>query len=631
MLKRTLACALFAITGHAYSADIQVTTLVDEDKDDAVCSLREAVEFLNKRSQKEFENGYHGCGNKDASANILLKRDQTYQLNSALNIKAATTIRTASSDDFNDNKRGLNNATIKMQGSDRLFVIDDGSVENAVLSVNFIELNLQGASAKINDGGLILNREALIIQYSRLSGGFANKGGAIYSAGLISNSQPTASSVTINNSLLQNNKADQGAVIYTEMPLYNITQSVIRDNEGVAGESGALFYVQTGFQDPTIGSNILKSGVAGIKNSTIFHNKGGYVANIREGMFFNNVTVIKNAAGLYLQSPKWKATTTNNGVSTVTEAVSSYISNSIIVANEKKNCSAATNDETVVQSNLTEPECDRNAKDSLPNFMLGNNKLIVGNVDEKQTCELPSADGLLCPYYTPKDQMLGFFKPRLLISYNKLSDSLIVNKGRIYSDGSTFSSASCESADQRGKSRSGYDELCDLGALELMVDRSDIQIAGQDILYGQIAKFSIAANLQDGELLDPESCKVILKRETNSKGQPWQPGCLEIVQTQTPSKGKLTIDQDGNVTYVPDGDWHGADKFNLRIMTTTTRFNDESNYYITVPTTIVQDPPNNFPSKTVKVSGGSLGAGAIFVLLGLVRLRRFKSKLGMMR
>ena len=30
MLKRTLACALFAITGHVYSADIQVTTLVDE-------------------------------------------------------------------------------------------------------------------------------------------------------------------------------------------------------------------------------------------------------------------------------------------------------------------------------------------------------------------------------------------------------------------------------------------------------------------------------------------------------------------------------------------------------------------------------------------------------------------------
>lgn len=625
MLKRTLACALFAITGHAYSADIQVTTLADEDKDDAVCSLREAVEFLNKRSQKEFENGYHGCGNKDATSNIVLQRDQTYQINSALNIKAATTIRTASSDGFNDNKKGLNNATIKMVGSDRLLVIDDDSVENALISVSLVELNLQGASAKINDGGLILNREALTIQYSRLAGGLASKGGAIYNAGLISNNQQTASAVTINNSILQNNKADQGAVIYSEMPLYNITQSVIRDNEGTAGETGALFYVQTGFQDPTIGSNILKSGIAGIKNSTIFHNKGGYVANIREGMFFNNVTMIKNAAGLYLQSPKWKSTTTSNGETTTTEAASSYISNSIIVANGKNNCSAATNDETVVQSNLTETECDRNAKDSLPNFMLGNNKLIAGEVDEKQTCDIPSIEGLLCPYYTPKDQMLGFFKPRLLMSYNKLSDSLIVNKGRIYSDGSTFSLASCESADQRGKSRSGYDELCDLGALELMVDRSDIQIVGQDILYGQVAKFSIANNLQDGELLDAESCKVIFKRETNSKGQPWQPGCLEIVQTQTPSKGKLTIDQDGNVTYVPDSDWHGADKFNLRIMTTTTRFNDESNYYIDIPATVVQDPPNNFQSKTVNVSGGAFGIGAIFVLLGLIRLRRFKS------
>jgi CSLREA domain-containing protein len=55
MLKRTLACALFAITGHVYSADIQVTTLVDEDKDDTVCSLREAVTFLNNRAKKNLK------------------------------------------------------------------------------------------------------------------------------------------------------------------------------------------------------------------------------------------------------------------------------------------------------------------------------------------------------------------------------------------------------------------------------------------------------------------------------------------------------------------------------------------------------------------------------------------------
>lgn len=47
-----------------------------------------------------------------------------------------------------------------------LFTVDDESVENSLLAVSFIELNLQGSSTKVNNGGLILNREALTIQYS---------------------------------------------------------------------------------------------------------------------------------------------------------------------------------------------------------------------------------------------------------------------------------------------------------------------------------------------------------------------------------------------------------------------------------------------------------------------------------
>ncbi|USA55162.1 rhombotarget A [Acinetobacter sp. C32I] len=628
MLKRTLACALFAITGHAYSADIQVTTLVDEDKDDGVCSLREAVEFLNKRSQKEFENGYHGCGNKDATSNIVLQRDQTYQINSALNIEAAATIRTAASDGFNDNKKGLNNATIKMVGSDRIFVIDDNNVESALLAVSLVELNLQGASNKVNDGGLILNRESLSIQYSRLTGGLANRGGAIYNAGVSSDAKNTAGYVYINNSIIQNNKADQGAVIYSEMPMYLIAQSVIRDNEGMAGANGALLYVQTGFNNDTI-SGALVTGISGIRSSTIFHNKGGYVANIREGMVLNNNTIIKNAAGLYLQSLNFKVTTEEdvNGEKkeTVKEYPSSYVSNSILVSNGNTNCANTSDDTTIVQSNLTTSDCDRNAEKRLPNFMWNQNDpeqaLIAGGTNDEGICAAPPAKGLLCPYSIPKDQMLGFFKPRLLTSYKLLSDSLIVNKGRIYSDGTTFSTANCEATDQRGKSRTGFNELCDLGAVELIVNRGEIPIVGQDILYGQVAKFSIADSLLDGELLDPATCEAQLGKR--SDGQPWKVGCLEVVQTQTPSKGKTSIDQDGNVTYVPDSDWHGADKFNLRVMTTTTRFNDVSNYFIDIPATIVQDPPNTFKSKTV--STGSFGMGAILMLLGLVGLRRFKS------
>ncbi|ENW04286.1 rhombotarget A [Acinetobacter beijerinckii] len=628
MLKRTLACALFAITGHAYSADIQVTTLVD-DENYTGCSLRNAIEFLNNRSQKEFENGYKGCGNKDSSSVIILQRDKEYLLNKQLVIKVDATIKTAESTDFNDNKRGLNNATLKMVGTDRIFLVDDGTVEKELKVVTLSELNLKGSSTKLNDGGLIQNREALSIQYSRLADGYANKGGAIYNVGIWSaENKKTAGILLISNSILQNNKADQGAVIYSEMPLYSIKQSIIRDNQGSANPEGALMYVQTSFTDETTGG-ALPLGVSGIYNSTLFHNKGGYVANIREGMLLNNITMIKNAAGLYLQAKKWKikTSTTTDGTTTTAEEPhpSAYVLNSIIAENGTVNCATTADNSTVVQSNLTVPQCDINATAELPNFMIGTNKLIAGGTNDEGVCDAPPNAGLLCPYITPKDQMLGFFKPRLLMSYTKLSDSLIVNKGRVYSDGSNLGLGSCETNDQRGKNRSGYDELCDLGAVELVVNRADVPIAGQDILYGQQAKFSISDSLLDGELLDPESCKTVLNADLDKNGKPWQPGCLEIQQTQTVSKGKLTIDQDGNVVYIPSSNWHGADKFNMRVMTTTTRFNDMSNYYITIPTTIVQDPPNNFQSKTVNTGGGSFGIGIILGLLSLIGLRRFKS------
>ena len=53
MLKRSIAFALLAAAGHAYSADIQVTTTTDEDVDNTVCSLREAVELLNKLNSSD--------------------------------------------------------------------------------------------------------------------------------------------------------------------------------------------------------------------------------------------------------------------------------------------------------------------------------------------------------------------------------------------------------------------------------------------------------------------------------------------------------------------------------------------------------------------------------------------------
>jgi len=617
MLKRSIAFALLAAAGHAYSADIQVTSLIDEDKDDTLCTLREAVQFLNYRASsnaadvEKYATGYHGCGNKDASSNIILQRDKEYALNKSITISAALSISTAKNDStlVEEGQPNSHNATIKMVGTDQLFRIDDGSVEKASFTVLFTDVNLKGAGLKTlapnGDGGLIYNHEQLIIQNSRLMDGYATRGGAIYNAGILSNTIKTAGSVTITNSLMQNNKASQGGVLYSDMPLYYITRSVVRDNDVTSAESG-LFHAQTKFADESTGG-YLNSRIIGLSNSTIFHNKGSFIANVRDGMVINNITMIKNAGGLFFDAPQGKAS----------------VSNSILVGNTT-NCQTSATDKTIVQSNLVTTECNRNASTTLPNIIYpSSEKLIAGNADEG-TCDVPPADGLLCPYSTPSDSFLGFFKPRILDKYTSLSQSLLINKGRLYSDGTSVGLASCEKQDQRGKNRSAYDELCDLGSIELTINRDDISTHGQDIKYGEIAKFNVADVVSDGELVSPQTCEKMFGKRTDGKA--WQSGCMKVVQTSTPSKGTLSIDTQGNLTYVPNGNWHGADVFNLLVVTTTTRFNNAADVYLTVPVQIVQDPPSGIEDKTVSTGGGgSVGGGLILGLFGLIALRRLKS------
>ncbi|EME4797630.1 rhombotarget A [Acinetobacter baumannii] len=461
MLKRSIAFALLAAAGHAYSADIEVTSLVDEDKDDTVCTLREAVQFLNYRGSsnaadvEKYVNGYHGCGNKDASSNIILQRDKEYTLNSRITITAPLTISTAKNDStLLDDQPGSHNATIKMVGKDQLFKIDDGNVEKASFSVSLSDLNLQGAGSNntVLEGGLIYNHEQLTIRNSRLINGYATRGGAIYNAGNLSNTTNTAGTVSLVNNLIQNNKAAQGGILYSEMPLYFITQSVLRDNE-VTTADNALFYTQTKFSDEST---------------------GGYLTS--------------RAIGISI--------------------------------------------------------------------------------------------GL----------------------------------------------ASCERYDQRGKNRSGYDELCDLGAIEYILD-SQIAPVGQDIKYGQVAKFSILSSLSEADLVTPTTCKRLFGERPD--GKEWQPGCLKVTQsTDTPtSKGVITLDQNGNVVYTPNGNWHGADIFRIQVVTSVSRFNDGIEFqYVTIPATVVQEPVSGIEDKSVSTGGGgSVGSGLILGLFGLIALRRFKS------
>src|SRR5690606_5751444 len=136
---------------------------------------------------------------------------------------------------------------------------------------------------------------------------------------------------------------------------------------------------------------------------------------------------------------------------------------------------------------------------------------------------------------------------------------------------------------------------------------------------GEIAKFSIESFVGESDLIPIERGNIIVGQQPT--GEPWQDGCLKVVQTKTESKGKTRIDIHANVAYTPDSTWHEADIFELQVVTTSTRFN-KSKPYLTITSRIMQEPKNEMEDKSVKTSGGAWGFGGLLILIGLMGLRR---------
>lgn len=619
MLKWSIGIGMMCLVSHAYSANIAVTTTDDVTVNDSLCSLREAIAYVNAGMPTA---GLNGCGGENASAIIELVSEKNYNIGSRINITKSVQIKTVYATSV-EIQRGTKNATIKMTGSDLIFNITDNSITENPLSVVLSELNLDGcaqATGCNNNGGLIFNQEKLVANYITFKNGVANlNGGAIYNAGTVTNDDKSSGYVDISNSIFENNSASQGAVIYSELPRFIISKSVIRNNTASNSADGTILYSAAKFTDASTSGN-LSSRLYGLKNSTVFSNTG-FVINVLDGMVLNNLTVLRNSKGLTFDAPLGNAT----------------LANSIVVENGRfnpnptasvANCDFSATDISKSLNNLVNQtdsnDCGAGSSEANPNRSIENNKLIAGN-SLTGTCDLPSADGLLCPFRTAKDTFLGFFKPRLLIGYNSIADSLIVNKGRVLSNGTALDTASCENDDQRGKSRSSL-QLCDIGAIELVIEQATLPRIGQDILFGQIVNLTLEDNLADGDLLPAAQCAEVLGRATDRNGNPWQVGCFEIVQTNTPSKGALTLAEDGSIVYRPAFNWHGSDEFNLRVVTTLTRFSESEDKYLTVPVKIVQSPPNSFQDKTVNVGsgGGSVGWISLIGLLTLAGLRRKK-------
>lgn len=587
-------------TGLAHADEIKVTTTEDVVKADNECSLREAIEYINQGLP---EAGYNGCGGKDASNTIYLSNKE-YQLKSQLKIEKSLQIKTQYTSDPNSNGLGKNNAVLKMTGQDRLFyierkpvVVDPNSTDPVIdtpIQVSLYELTLQGCEKSVcaDQGGLIYNKEILTIDYAKLLNGSARQGGAIYNAGIYQTNK-TLSFVTLTNTLIQGNKANQGGVIYSEIPQYLVYQSVVRDNE-VLDSNATLFDARDGFDEATSKSfeNVFRRG---IWSSSIFNNKG-YIVRVMDAVSVNNVTMILNREGLIVNAP----------------FKTGYVANSILAQNGNLDCKIEQGGESAqISNNLYSVGCmGENAQP------LGATKLIAGTTTEGK-CDVTS-DGILCPFKDDSKNTLGYFKPRLLTSYKTLSDSPIVNQG----PNPASNLIACVGKDQRNLSQPSNSMLCDRGAVELTVDRTTISSIGSDIFYGETAKMSIADQLNDGELIPASQCQALFGN--NPTGKPWQTGCLKIEQTNTVSKGTISISQDGDVVYTPNGNWHGSDEFKVLVVTSTTRFNDSINPYIEIPTRIVQSPPNDYKDSKVKTSGGGLGLGALFGLVGLLGVRRLK-------
>lgn len=613
MLKKSIGIGLLLVTGQAFSADITVTTNLDNDVNDKECSLREAIKYINAGVPKE---GYNGCGGENSSTTILLKEKENYVLTlGELSLSETATIKTNYETNVTETvNKGLKNAIISNK-TGRIFHIapklDETVKEIPNVKINELTLKGCGTNCDIDKGGLVYAAANLTLDFVKLSSGYATQGGAIY---IPSKSSEYLGSglATISNTLIEQNVATFGAAIYADLTSYRIKQSVIRKNN-TTDSSSANVYIKDG---------ATTQNSAYIYNSTLYDNTGN-VLNIVDGLAINNATIVrnKNIGVIYSASNKLAS-----------------LANSIVLDN-KENCSTSSSSDkanTVIQNNITTLSCglgDDNYRNKLyktgldPYEDLNTNNdfdsdLIASNSVEGVCPNIKQfTSSILCPFKESEDRFLGYFRPRILLSYNKMSDSPIVDQGAKEVSGSTR--ISCDGTDQRELQRpqNPVNLACDRGAIEIVVPTSS-SLLGKDLKFGEIAKFSILEALGDSDLIPKAQCNKLVGEP--AEGEFWQDGCMVIEQEKhVSSKGKMTIDLDGNLVYTPNSNWHGADIMTVKVITTTTRFN-ESDPYLPVRVNIVQEPSGSMESDKIKTSGGSTGLGWLAVVLGLLIVRRTK-------
>lgn len=570
----------------------ELKTAINNAEEAKTAKLKELSDFRT--------NGLFGCvsasatGSEGDSATLLLLPtpyliDSPLTINLHLTIAAGTS--TATKEDgslyaLEDNTLTLPlRPIIKANTNNALFIIDDGVANDATVStkpitVAFNNIDFVGCDqlCAITDGGIFLNKESLTITNSVISKGQATRhGGAIYNASL--------ASLAIKQSVLRENKAFDGAAIFSELNSVALENSLITQNKATT-INNSIVTIKSAL------SNFASSLVIPhVDNTTISGNEGTAFSSYGD-ILFNNNTIVNNTIGIRL----------NNKLP--------LIYNSIIARNSQADCdSFATipNDDNIYFANNLSVQ-----NKGCPTGFANNNNLtitdtgdetLVADANNDGICDAPPAVGLLCP--------LGEFggltkthKPRLLASYTKLSDSPIINKGFYEIIGN--SGLSCNSRDQRGFIRENDENNCDIGAVEIQTGLLSYT-QGDDIVFGQIKRFSPIVNLADAELLPASYCASVL-----GAGD-YLNGCIKL--TDFPKHGVVQFDPlNADILYsTTNPNFHGFDKFSYSIVTTLSRFSDAINdRTLTTNVKVVSEPSGSASSKAL--DSGSMNIFSLLIL-----------------
>ncbi len=576
-------------------ADLKTTIAADN----AAIKIKEDAKAAKEKERllKDFRaQGLNGCTSaisSDTDSIALTTGTAPYEISTIpITIDLSVTINLLTTVDSTTSSTGLSGleqtgtditprTVIKAVGNHALFIINDSLATTS--TVTFNNIDLQGCNQATSgnvcavDGGLILNKEKLTIVDAILSGGNASGlGGAIYNS--------AGGSINASQLLFQSNSAPSGAAVYSEQSSASVSSSLFTKNTGTN-----IFAINE--------IAIIDQQVPIIQNTTFSGNSGVAISS-KGVLIINNSTIVLNDGGINL----------NNTLPT--------IYNSIIAGNTAQgdclNFKTLPVDTSVYFSNnLFQTGCDIGAANTHNHQIsgTGNETLMAASVNGKCEAASLTSVGLLCPL-AENGGLTKTHKPRLLVSYTSLDDSPIVNKGFINNNGAK--GVTCYSVDQRQLSRG----LCDIGAVEIQGLTSTKQ--GQDITFGQSAKFDLLEKIGDGELWPSAQCQDLYGAGT------YVDGCARLAEF--PAKGVVSFDDvNDQVVYKATlSNFHGFDKFAYLMTTTISRFSDASNNdrFVRVDVKVVSEPDTSTSSKSLDT--GATGLFSLFMLSLLMVWRRLR-------